>query len=295
MATLNLMVLSHIILIVLSLPVVSPSATSTRPLFYGFDYGTSGVRCCMMDSLKSIVYEDTLAWSDLTADKDTLVTDKWERAMDQLLTKTPSTLRGNVERICVSGTSSSVLMYDQEKCSVSRQPRMYDFNVMQQCVDPSCGSRALEAIRAVCPTGSAANAATSTLAKVLAWHLETPMQTTERLVHQADYLVHYLTGECATPTSPAMFHSDWHNALKLGFDVYKLEYPSWLLDLLKKEFGWSTELVTNFLPRVSEPGRTVASVNGRMSKELGFNHPDCRVVAGTTDSIAAFLASGAGN
>ena len=284
-----------LIQILFYLPIVSTSATSTRPLFYGFDYGTSGVRCCMMDSLKSIVYEDTLAWSDLNADKDTLATDQWERAMDQLLTKTPSTLRGSVERICVSGTSSSVLMYDQNKCSVSRQPRMYDFNVMQQCVDPSCGSRALEAIRAVCPAGSAANAATSTLAKVLAWHLETPMQKSERLVHQADYLVHYLTGERATTASPSVFHSDWHNALKLGFDVYKLEYPPWLLNLLQKEFGWSPELVTSFLPLVSEPGRTVASVNGRLAGELGFNHPDCRVVAGTTDSIAAFLASGAGD
>lgn len=266
----------------------------------------------MIDSLKSIVYEDALSWTDVEAtllagQKSQKPTDKWEAAMEQLLVKTPTMLRGQVERICVSGTSSSVLLYDQAEQAVSRQPRMYDFNVLQQCADATWGARAIAAIRGVCPAGSAANAATSTLAKVLSWHYEEAIKPTERVVHQADYLVHHLVtsgtlpttlrAETTTPTTthqPAAggFHSDWHNALKLGYDVYNLAYPPWLLDLLQTELGTSPDGVAALLPQITEPGRAVSALSQR-TKELGYDHPDCRVVAGTTDSIAAFLASGA--
>lgn len=250
----------------------------------------------MIDSsTAAIVHEDALRWSDvLPAAPTATVTEQWGAAMQRLLANTPEGLRPRVERICVSGTSSTVLLYDAEARAVSRQPRMYDFNVVQQCADPAWGPRALAAIRKGCPIGSAANAATSTLAKVLAWHYEAPVRASERLVHQADYVVHYLSAAGdGDGTSTRAFTSDWHNALKLGYDVHRLEYPSWLLALLQDELGVSSQAVAALLPVVSEPGRPVAAVGAWVRDALGFSHPDCQVVAGTTDSIAAFLASGA--
>jgi hypothetical protein len=51
----------------------------------------------------------------------------------------------------------------------------------------------MKAIQKVSPKGSAANAPTSTLAKLLSWNLENPFLSSERLVHQADYMIHFLT------------------------------------------------------------------------------------------------------
>jgi hypothetical protein len=61
------------------------------------------------------------------------------------------------------------------------------------------------------------------LAKLLTWHLDTPLVPSERLVHQADYVAAHLLSD-----QPSRFWSDWHNALKLGFNVHTLQYPLWL-------------------------------------------------------------------
>jgi xylulokinase len=67
--------------------------------------------------------------------------------------------------------------------------------------------------------------------------------------------------------------SDWHNALKLGYDVYNLQYPEWLIELLKEQ-GISSTL----LPTVIKPGQSVAAVNGKI-RNMGYS-ADCTVVAG---------------
>jgi sugar (pentulose or hexulose) kinase len=103
-------------------------------LFYGFDFGTSGVRCCLIDSKMSILHEDSLSWpkSTATAGSTVEVAESWEIAVTQLLEQTPQALRGDIQRICISGTSSTALIYNGESNTVSRQPRMYDFNVLAQ-------------------------------------------------------------------------------------------------------------------------------------------------------------------
>ena len=52
---------------------------------------------------------------------------------------------------------------------------------------------------------------------LLAWHAESPLLPHERLAHQADFIAAQL---CRRPSQ--QFTSDWHNALKLGFDVRAL-------------------------------------------------------------------------
>ena len=252
----------------------SISATTLKPLFYGFDFGTSGVRCCLVDSVKSIVHSDSLSWSDICSTGTHInAVDSWERAMDKLLERTPLMHREFVERICVSGTSSSVLIYDMELQSVSRQPRMYDFNVLQQNATEIHGEDAMRAIRLVCPEGSAANAATSTLAKVISWNIEKPFSASERLAHQADYLIHYIT---AFPTSSPLknhFMTDWHNALKLGYNVRTLKYPEWMTNLLLGQ-----GILLSFIPQVQAPGCGVSVINPRLI-EMGYSE-QCEVVAG---------------
>jgi sugar (pentulose or hexulose) kinase len=238
------------------------------PLFYGFDFGTSGVRCCLIDSVRAIVHQDSLSWSSFEGTSSS-VSNSWESAMDNLLDRTPKTLRPNVQRICISGTSSTALIYDLKSNRVLRQPRMYNFNVLQE--DKAIGAEAMSEIQKRCPKGSAANAPTSTLAKILSWNIEKPFSSTERLFHQADYMIHYLIFD--PEKKDHIFMSDWHNALKLGYDVYTLQYPEWLIELLKEQGISST-----FLPIVIKPGQSVAAVNDKI-RNMGYS-TDCTVVAG---------------
>lgn len=77
--------------------------------------------------------------------------------------------------------------------------------------------------------------------------------------------------------------TDWNNALKLGFDPQQLAFPPALLDQ-----PWS-----HLLPRaVLQPGARVAPLQAGVAQRTGLP-ASCEVVAGTTDSVAAFLASGA--
>jgi sugar (pentulose or hexulose) kinase len=77
--------------------------------------------------------------------------------------------------------------------------------------------------------------------------------------------------------------SDWNNALKLGFDVHMLQYFSAL-----KEQDFSHLLPENVL----QPGAPVKAISQEVAGLTGLPL-ECQVVAGTTDSVAAFLASGA--
>lgn len=85
------------------------------------------------------------------------------------------------------------------------------------------------------------------------------------------------------------FSSDWHNCLKLGYDVRNDRYPDWLLALLK-DIGYS-DPQRQVLPTVHRPGTVVGPVSENIVAQYGIP-TTCKLVAGTTDSIAAFLAAG---
>jgi hypothetical protein len=76
------------------------------------------------------------------------------------------------------------------------------------------------------PPAHTATAATSTLCKLLTWHLEGIWQAAAAggaqplLLHQADWLASLLHGQRGV--------SDWNNALKLGYDPGTEAYPQWL-------------------------------------------------------------------
>ena len=142
----------------------------------------------------------------------------WEKALFQQLDALPADVRCRVERIAVSGTSGSMLLVDGEGCGEPAagrgSPRMYDFSVTKQAAGTS-GEEAMAMLSAHTPAAHTVRSATSALAKLLAYHCESPLQGDERLAHQADYVASRLTGSA--------IRSDWHNALKLGYDP-DLEY-----------------------------------------------------------------------
>lgn len=109
------------------------------------------------------------------------------------------------------------------------------------------------------PRDSGAHGASSSLAKLL-WLLEHyPDKPHTHALHQADWIAGKLAGQFG--------FSDMNNCLKLGYDPVRCEWPAWVKQLVP----------AHLLPKVYMPGEWVTG----------------KIHAGTTDSIAAFIATGA--
>ncbi len=229
----------------------------SNDLFLGLDFGTSGARAIVIDDSERIVARahalyDIQDWMS------------WVKALAWLVAELPKPTRHRLAAIAVDGTSSTVLLCDATNRPLTA-PLLYN--------DDRARTEA-ERVRALAPPGHSAAVPTSSLAKLL-WLRNQPGTARARYcTDQASWLAAMLTGK------PGI--ADYHNALKLGYDVEALAWPEWMTQL-----G-----IRALLPRVVEPGATLGMVPLEVAVKLDIPD-DCLVRAGTTDSIAAFMAAGA--
>jgi sugar (pentulose or hexulose) kinase len=231
----------------------------TYMTFYlGIDFGTSGARAVVIDDEARILSQMRHPWTNIANWGNC-----WKEALWSLLEAISPELKGEIRAIAINGTSSTILLTDATGQPVD-VPLLYnDARV----------SIVLKDLSHIAPPNHTVLSATSSLAKLL-WMQHLPSFGQARyLLHQADWLAFLLHGQLGI--------SDYHNALKLGYDVEKLQYPEWLEKLQ----------IPITLPRVLAPGTPVGELNPEIAAKFGFRH-DCLVCAGTTDSIGAFLASG---
>lgn len=229
--------------------------------YLGIDFGTSGARAIAIDQEKTIVSQVNYPFNNSASDNLAAV---WQGALYSLLEQIPSNIRKQLKAIAINGTSSTVLLCDRTGNPLD-QPILYNDNR---------GVAVLEEIKNIAPANHVVISATSSLAKLLWWQKQTLFSQAAYFLHQADWLSFLLHGKLGI--------SDYHNALKLGYDVENLCYPEWLKNLSCRDL----------LPQVVTPGEAIAEIQPQSSD--CFKLPsNCLVCAGTTDSIAAFLASGA--
>ena len=222
--------------------------------YLGIDFGTSKARAIVIDRQQS-------SFTEIAASKLILT---WKDTLFTLIACIPFEIRSNIKAIAINGTSSTVLLYDAVGNPIT-EPILYN---------DSRGKEVLEAVKTVAPNNHVVVSATSSLAKLFWWQKQPYFERASYLLHQADWLAYLLHGKLGK--------SDYHNALKLGYDVDCFSYPDWLEKL---SFSY-------LYPQVLAPGDRVGVVTPENRDR--FNFPsDCKICAGTTDSIAAFLASGA--
>lgn len=237
--------------------------------FIGVDIGTSSVRCTAIDANRNIL---ATSRQDLPAPENPAA--GWfEQNPGAWWTATLSSLKlllqqispSDIQAISVDGTSSTVMLVDEDNRPVS-VGLMYN---------DSRAAAVLNQLRQFVPEDSITLSASSSLAKAV-YLLEQsgPLEATH-IVHQADWISSMLSGRFAV--------SDENNCLKLGYDSVNRQWPEWLR---KAPFNLFEKL-----PEVVSSG----SVIGYMAPHIaaGLNLPaDIKIVAGTTDSTASTLATG---
>ncbi len=237
-------------------------------LFLGIDVGTSGCRAVIINEhgTQIATHHVTIATPNQENARRSQNGEVWWQAVYLLLKELASLAPiHEVTAIAVDGTSSTLLITDKNGIPL-RDGLMYN---------DARSHKEAEQIAAIAPAESAAHGASSALAKLLWFQRQGIPENTRHALHQADWIAGQLSGQFGI--------SDENNCLKLGYDVINRCWPEWFDQL---------DVDRSLLPKVTVPGTTIGTVQNEIANQLGLS-PQTRVVSGTTDSIAAFLASGA--
>ncbi len=247
---------------------------SPHSLYIGIDLGTSGCRAIAIDEQHTIVGETSVILpapqrTNTHVEQDPALW--WNAVYDCLDQLTAIINPEQVTAIAVDGTSATLLLTDENGTPLGPALMYNDARATSQAAT----------IARIAPVNTAAQGASSALAKLL-WLTENGMTATARhACHQADWIAATLSGHF--PTKAVI--SDYNNALKLGFDAQQKTWPGWLNTL---------ELPMGLLPNVVAPGTMIGTLSKTIARQ--FTLPEgTRIVAGTTDSTASFLATGASN
>ncbi len=276
-----------------------------KKLYAGIDLGTSGCRLIIIDVDKNIHASSHISYSN----SDDQSPELWWDSVSQLLSKLPSEIKQNLQSIAVDGTSGTILLVDDNGEPLTQALMYNDLRATDEA----------EIIKQVLPQENGGQGASGSLARLM-WLLKCPENLTKKLkndhvkvggctqqhnttaskhsavepvehtpsllhdvfnspihaVHQADFILGKLSNNYKL--------SDENNCLKLGYDVVN---QCWPVDDVKK-LGIDESL----LPKVFPAGTAVAQIDSKQADALGLPKT-LQCVTGTTDSIAAFIATGA--
>jgi len=252
-----------------SRPVAPPPPPPPPPpeIFIGIDIGSSSCRALAVDA-KGQLLAQAASPIPLPMKNETQITQDpqiwWKAVINSLGMLCKQITPQQVGAIAVDGTSASLLLTDAKGVPVTPALMYNDARATAEA----------EQILSLAGPRSGAHGATSSLAKLLWLKGKDMDRKATHALHQADWITGMLMGRFG--------NSDYNNCLKLGYDVEALSWPAWMGGLGLKD---------KLLPSVHRPGEPIGTVHADIAKKFGFK-ADCRVLAGTTDGIASFLAAG---
>ena len=244
-----------------------PSPDDTHH-YLGIDLGTSGVRAILIDATDRVI---AVARADMPAPlrrNEAIEQDPhiwWQGLSDVLQRLGKQTSLASVAALSVDGTSSTILLADKQGQPLHAALMYNDSRAHQQ----------LARLKQLAPADSPVHSASSGLAKLL-WLSEQAFASQARYaLHQADWIAGRLAGQFG--------FSDPNNALKSGFDAVQGCWPEWMQHLPR---------ISDWLPKVYSQGQEVCTIDPGIADQFGLP-AHTRVIAGTTDSTASFIATGA--
>ncbi len=236
-------------------------------LFIGIDIGTSGCRAVAIDDdgmpqghAVCPLPAPQRAGKEIQQDPEI-----WWQGVVAVLRELLAAVDPHMVRaVAVDGTSATLLLADAEGRPLGPALMYNDVRAEEEA----------EWIAAIAPSGTAAQGAASALAKLLWLRTRSGVDNTRYVLHQADWIAGRLCGQFG--------FSDSNNSLKLGYDPVNRSWPEWLDRV---------SVPRRLLPKVVPPGTQIGSVEPVLARQLGLA-PTVFVVAGTTDSTAAVIATG---
>lgn len=237
-------------------------------LFVGIDLGTSGCRAVAIDRQGTVYAASAVPLPAPMRRGPQVEQDPrlwWEGVGSTLETLLAQIPHEDIRAIAVDGTSATLLLADRAGKPVGPALMYNDARATAEA----------EEIARTAPQESGAHGATSALAKLLYLQRHDQAGNARYALHQADWIAGMLTGRHGI--------SDENNCLKLGYDVLARCWPLWLERLAVR---------AELLPDVVPPGTDLGALDPEIRARFGLP-ASCRVVAGTTDSTAACLATGA--
>ncbi len=237
-------------------------------LYLGIDIGTSGCRAAVLDERGAQVATQHVAMAPPQHSGARIEQNSWIwwaavcTLLEKLAEKVPMR---QIEAIAVDGTSGTLLLTDESGHPLCNALMYNDARSAQQA----------EEIAALAPAESGAHGACSALAKLLWLQQQGVPSGTRHALHQADWIAGQLSDQFGI--------SDENNSLKLGYDIVQRCWPPWV-----EALGIDHSL----LPKVTVPGTPIGTIRKEIARQFGLT-AQTTIVSGTTDSIAAFLATGA--
>jgi sugar (pentulose or hexulose) kinase len=250
-------------------------------LFIGIDLGTSGCRAIAIDEHGDIQGKTSVPLPAPSRVGNCVEQnpDTWWNAVCTCLSVLNKQIdNGSVKAIAVDGTSASLLLVDKNG-SPLHPALMYN--------DARAGDQA-KIISEIAPPNTAAQGATCALAKLL-WFYQVGLDNgiikhVAYAMHQADWISARLSNLFKTGD---FIYCDYNNALKMGFDAQQKTFPDWVVRLLDNE-----NIPADILPTVVNPGTPIGHLSPELARQLNLPGTT-RIIAGTTDSTASFIATGA--
>ncbi|NOZ10121.1 MAG: FGGY-family carbohydrate kinase [Gammaproteobacteria bacterium] len=246
-----------------------PPTGDTLPGHYlGIDLGTSGCRAIVINGEGQLCASaaTTVPPSSRQGPRVEQRPQDWWRGLVATLTQLGHQHPlDRITALAVNGTSGSVLLCDPQGEPLGPALMYNDRRATQEAGD----------IAAHAPQDCGAQGVSSGLAKALWLVRHTDHAGKFCILNQADWVAGRLCGQWPM--------SDYNNSLKLGFDPITLSWPSWI-----EALGLSRQC----LPTVKAPGSFMGKVSPAAARATGLT-PGTAIMAGTTDSVAAFLATGA--
>jgi len=243
-------------------------------VFLGIDIGTSGIRGSVIDEDENEIASHHIAFENTQIENTRSEQNplSWSTQLDCLISEISVQIQQldspyQIVAISIDGTSSTLLACKKDGTPVSAAMMYNDQQSHKQA----------EVISRFAPIDTAVHSASSSLAKAL-FLLEKHPET-ELFCHQADWLAASLTDQYGI--------SDENNCLKLGYDSVNQCWPEWLF-----QNNENTVLTKDQLPTVVSPGTKTGQVTAALIEKYQLAK-HCSVFAGTTDSNAAVLATGA--
>ena len=236
-------------------------------LSIGIDIGTSGIRTATVDSTGKVL--STSHQQHLPQNLDKINPELWWQSVKAGINSNILNLKEKginpleISSLAVDGTSGSMLLTDSSLQPVTRA-LMYN----SAGFDPEA-----EIIAKIAPEPNITRGSNSALARAMRLISEDEDNKARHLMHQADFIAAKLMKKGGL--------SDQNNTLKLGYDPKNECWPEWIINS-----GFNH----NLLPDVYPIGKPLGTINNAIAVDLRLSK-NLIIHAGTTDSIAGFLAS----